>query len=392
MADRGAKNLILLSRSGGDSSPQAAQLISDLRNKGVTVAAPRCNVASASSLEAAMAECRGAGMPAIKGCMNLAMVLQDAIFENMTYDQWTTTVRTKVESSRNLHSLLPRDMDFFVMLSSLAGIYGSPSQSNYNAGNAFQDELCRMRSSLLPSCTSVSLDLGWMWNIGIVAEREDYRRVRENVKDMVPIRTGDMLALLEYYCDPSLTMPESQLLVGMTTPADFHSRGDPVPAHLVGRPLFAPFESAHAASRVKLKSGSSGDPSNSHQQEASSRSGQSKKVLDKIVADALSPSAQGSQRADLIATALCNKLARSLGLDSGDEVSADRSLADYGVDSLMAVELRNWLWGAFGASVAVFELMGPAIGGQQANGSGTTKDITIRGLGYLVAGRIQASN
>jgi len=178
----------------------------------------------------------------------------------------------------------------------------------------------------------------------------------------------------------------------MTTPADFHSRGDPVPAHLVGRPLFAPFESAHAASRVKLKSGSSGDPSNSHQQEASSRSGQSKKVLDKIVADALSPSAQGSQRADLIATALCNKLARSLGLDSGDEVSADRSLADYGVDSLMAVELRNWLWGAFGASVAVFELMGPAIGGQQANGSGTTKDITIRGLGYLVAGRIQASN
>ena len=37
--------------------------------------------------------------------------------------------------SWNLHELMPRDLDFFIMLSSLAGILGNRGQSNYRAGN-----------------------------------------------------------------------------------------------------------------------------------------------------------------------------------------------------------------------------------------------------------------
>jgi acyl carrier protein len=46
-----------------------------------------------------------------------------------------------------------------------------------------------------------------------------------------------------------------------------------------------------------------------------------------------------------------------LGLQVED-IDPRKSLSDYGVDSLMSVELRNWIWRSFKASVAVFDIMG----------------------------------
>ena len=63
--------------------------------------------------------------------------------------------------------------------------------------------------------------------------------------------------------------------------------------------------------------------------------------------------------------ALKNKLVHAVGLQVED-IDLYRGLADYGVDSLMAVELRNWIWREFHASVAIFEIMG----GRDINGVG----------------------
>ncbi|KAI0909849.1 KR domain-containing protein [Ustulina deusta] len=46
---------------------------------------------------------------------------------------------------RNLHQQLPRDLDFFVLFSSPAGTISSQGQSNYAAGNTFQDKLAAYR-------------------------------------------------------------------------------------------------------------------------------------------------------------------------------------------------------------------------------------------------------
>ncbi len=112
-----------------------------------------------------MAECARRGMPVIKGCMNSAMVLQDAIFENMTFEQWQSTIRSKVLTSWNLHRVLSHRLDFFILLSSLAGVIGQPSSANYTAGCAFQDALARQPSSWAKNALT-SLDIGWMSNIG----------------------------------------------------------------------------------------------------------------------------------------------------------------------------------------------------------------------------------
>lgn len=62
------------------------------------------------------------------------------------------------------------------------------------------------------------------------------------------------------------------------------------------------------------------------------------------------------ERAEVVVTALVSKLARALSV-SPDDIDVDKYLSDYGVDSLMAVELRNWIGNDFHANVAVFDIM-----------------------------------
>ena len=52
----------------------------------------------------------------------------------MTHEQFQGVISPKVQGSWNLHHLLPKDMDFFILLSSSAGIAGSRGQGNYAAG------------------------------------------------------------------------------------------------------------------------------------------------------------------------------------------------------------------------------------------------------------------
>ncbi|KUI64108.1 Lovastatin diketide synthase LovF [Cytospora mali] len=168
MAERGAKNLVLPSRSGA-ASPSAIAVIEELRHKGVRVLTPRCDVSSATELSAALSSVMQADFPPIKGCINAAMELQDSMFENMTHEQWSRTIQSKVNTSWNLHETLPNNLDFFILLSSVVGVYGFLGQSNYAAGGSFQDDLARKRTAV-GHRASVSLDLGWMRDDGAIHE------------------------------------------------------------------------------------------------------------------------------------------------------------------------------------------------------------------------------
>ncbi|RWA08359.1 hypothetical protein EKO27_g6749 [Xylaria grammica] len=238
MADRGAKYLIILSRSGA-TSQVAIELVSELRAKNVHVLTPRCDISTTPNL------------PPIKGCINATMVLQDSIFENMTHAQWSSTIRSKVNTSWNLHQLLPPNLDYFILLSSISGIYGSPGQGNYAAGCTFQDALARHRTAA-GHRASVSLDLGWMRDDGVVRESVDYQRRLASTANFNPVATADLLALLDHYCDPALpplTLKQSQLIVGASTPREVRARGGD--AYWASRTcLFSGFDvaqKAHAA-------------------------------------------------------------------------------------------------------------------------------------------------
>lgn len=93
---------------------------------------------------------------------------QDAIFENMTYDDWVSCTRPKIQGSWNLHNVLPQDLDFFIMLASTSGIIGNPGQANYAAGNTFEDALAHYRRRR--GQKAMALDIGAVRDVGYLAE------------------------------------------------------------------------------------------------------------------------------------------------------------------------------------------------------------------------------
>ncbi|RYP40552.1 hypothetical protein DL768_010620 [Monosporascus sp. mg162] len=334
MARKGARNLIIPSRTG-PSSQAAEKMITELTTEGIKIAAPQCDSSSSDSLAIVLRDYADT-MPPIKGCINASMVLQDAIFDNMTHAQWNLTVKSKVDTSWNLHQLLP-GLDFFIQLSSLAGIYGSIAQSNYAAGCAFQDALARYRISRGEK--AVSFDLGWMYTSGVIAENEMYRRQREQAADMRKIEDSELEALLEIYCDPTLpllSVSQSQVLVGALTPVEQLAKGLLSVGPAQHRPLFVGFSQDISTSKNDISDESTEDPAR----------------LFRLV--------DGPQeRASVVVKALASRLAQAISI-SADDVDYTKPLAEYGVDSLMAVELRNWIGANFKAQVAVFEIMGGA--------------------------------
>ncbi|KNG88668.1 polyketide synthase [Aspergillus nomiae NRRL 13137] len=348
MASMGAKHLILLSRSG-PKTDASRQLIEELAKHGVNVRTPRCDVACMDALSAALLDC--SDLPPIKGCIQATMVLQDTIFEKLTYAQWDATIRSKVHSTLNLHSLLPTDLDFFILLSSLAGVFGSVSQANYAAGNAFQDAFAAYRRSL--GQRAISLDLGRMDGVGIIAENEKYAQNQNNVPVMAHIPEADFHALLEQCCrpehkdTPDQVVPEPkpgtlaqthQILVGLTTPAQFRAQNIDPPTWLLERGLFKTLqrELVEDTEGEHFPDPNTASNSPSYWQSAFVRAG---------------PSSASS----VVVKGLTQKLSRALDV-SIEEIDLQRSLAMQGVDSLLAVELRHWISRAFKADVSALDI------------------------------------
>ncbi|KAK7178744.1 hypothetical protein PSPO01_15196 [Paraphaeosphaeria sporulosa] len=109
-------------------------------------------------------------MPRIHGWIQAAMVLKDALFTNMTFEQWSQVVNPKVQGTWNLHQTSSSDMDFFVLLSSFAGVIGHTGQSNYRVVNTYEDAFAHYRSA--KGEKTISIDLGVVLGEGFVTEND----------------------------------------------------------------------------------------------------------------------------------------------------------------------------------------------------------------------------
>lgn len=276
----------------------------------------------------------------------------------MTFADWTTSTRSKVATSQTLHDLLPHDLDFFIMLSSVAGIAGSPGQANYAAGNTFQDALARHRRALGLKATAI--DLGVMGEVGIVAENAAYARGKEAAADLATIKEAEFLALLDYYCDPAPPLEregsaadenhhdgmdawKTQPIIGLVTPAQFRAKGMD-PPDWMERPMF---RSLAATTTIPSSSSSTTTATNN---DASTRDFAAEFFA------AAGPNNDDS-RIEIVTAALRRKLSKALSV-AEDAIDTARPLHTYGVDSLLAVELRNWFQRVFAKEVPVFDITG----------------------------------
>ena len=150
LAERGARHLALLSRSGTAEGEEAA-IVSVLQAQGVAVRSFACDVADRDQLAAVLARV-GREMPVLRGVVHSAMVIDDALLRNVERAQIDRVFRPKVLGAMHLDALTrTRPLDFFLVHSSATTLFGNPGQASYIAANlALEAIVRRRRAARLP--------------------------------------------------------------------------------------------------------------------------------------------------------------------------------------------------------------------------------------------------
>ncbi|KAF6814034.1 hypothetical protein CSOJ01_04267 [Colletotrichum sojae] len=332
----GARNIAFLSRSG-NGTPEAEALLDELTRMGAKARAYRGDVSDRASFLTALDDC-GRELPPIRGVVQMAMALRDIVFEKMSYDWWRTGLRPKVQGTWNLHEYFNHDrpLDFFIICSSISGMYGYPSQAQYSAGNTYQDTLARYRRA--QGLKAVSVNLGIMRDVGVLAEQgatgnfllwEETLGIREPAfhalfKGLINRQKSD---------DPA-SWPPAQVTTGLGT-------ADIMAAHGLDQPGYFGISRFGPLAVTSTDAGGAGG------------AGKSDSVS---VASRLAEASSREQALEIITDALVKKVADIL-LMPPSEVDPGRPMYRYGVDSLVALEVRNWITREMQATVALLEVL-----------------------------------
>ena len=146
LADRGAGAIVLNGRR--DPDPEAAQAIADLRDRGATVSVELADMIDAAAVDAMLARISQT-QPPLAGVVHSVGVLSDAALSNQSWERFEQVLWPKVLGAWQLHrATAGLDLDMFVLFSSVAGVMGNPGQANHAAANAFLDVLAAHRRSL----------------------------------------------------------------------------------------------------------------------------------------------------------------------------------------------------------------------------------------------------
>lgn len=152
-----------------------------------------------------------------------------------------------------------------------------------------------------------------------------------------PISKPDLLALFDYFCNPSLQISSSahcQPIVGIKTPAGIRAQGIPLPDAMC-QPLWHHMYQADGA------------------EEGFENRAEQTMDLSTLLANAKTSAEIGV----IVTDALIKRVSHTLSV-SEDKFDVDKPLYTYGVDSLVAVDLRNWIANTFDMDVTVSDILG----------------------------------
>ncbi|KAK7994631.1 polyketide synthase [Apiospora marii] len=338
MVAHGARHVVLVSRSGGNDKKVRKVVREAAQQHGASVVVKTCDVASEEAVRSLVSECN-ATMPAVCGVVHAAMVLHDGVFEDMSHESFTDAVRSKVDGTWNLHNVLQSahaQLDYFVLFSSAAGVLGSRGQAAYAAANTFLDGFAAYRHR--QGLPGVALDLTAVTGAGYIAENA--KREEEILKNFgdESVSEAEVLALLAVatssgqggggsHC-PAQCLTGLKLVPNGTTGALPYYASDPRFAHL------------KAAALAQLA--------------ASGGAGATSQIVS--YRDAYRSAKTPEDMADVAARGILQKLSEVLSV-ARDDVDAQRSMASYGLDSLTAIEVRNWITRELGANLQILELL-----------------------------------
>ena len=340
LIEAGARHLVLVGRS--QPSPETAARLAQLGQRSASVVPFQADISRAAEVERIFAFIRQA-MPPLRGVIHAAGSLADGILIQQDWERFASVFGGKLDGARRIAQYMLRQsaqqpLDFFVLFSAGAGWLGSAGQANYAAANTALDGLahyCRARG--LPA-----LSIAWgVWaEVGMAARlspADQERLRRQGLQTISPQDGAQIFAdLLGLTADDSQDKP--------STPPAAAWRLSPSLAVMPIESWFAPPRwfiappaPAAAASTATNTASPLPTPSPEKAPIADSRRSSPRQQI---------ASAAPNKRRALLMAHVREQALRTLGLKPSYSLDPRQPLREIGLDSLMAVELRNALAGS----------------------------------------------
>lgn len=338
MVEEGARRLILLGRTklpprsswssveAGSRLANQIAAIRELEALGASVHLASVDVADEEQLSGFLDEFRREGWPAIRGVVHTAGVLQDGLLVQLDAVQLNTVLRPKMIGGWQLHRLLEdAPLDFFVLFSSAGSLLGQPGQGNYAAANAFLDALAHHRKAQGRPAMSINwgawADLGFADTPG--GKRLAARLALLGIRSMAAEQALEVLKrLLGQGSTQVVAVP-----VNWRQYREFYPEGSESP--LLSQLAREEADVPRQADRPGEKRG---------------------------LTSAALQAAEPGERHELLQSYLSEQVARVLGL-SASKLDLQQPLSNLGLDSLMAVELKNRIAADLGVKVPLVKFL-----------------------------------
>jgi NADPH:quinone reductase-like Zn-dependent oxidoreductase/short-subunit dehydrogenase/acyl carrier protein len=318
LVSAGARNLALIGRS--DPTADATEALRLMAEAGANIFIGKGDVADEDQLARVLGQV-ATNLPAVKGIVHAAGVLDDGILQQLDQERFYRVLRPKVAGAWNLHKMTTdMDLDFFVLFSSVATVFSNPGQGNYVAANAFLDALAHYRHS--KGLPALSVNWGPWAEVGMASKLDQQRLAAKGLGSIKPeqgVRTFEML----------LSQESPQLAVIPISNARWATWSS------------APSISALLSLIVKdlsTKSGAS-EPTNSAHIDREA-------ILN----------ADATHRQHLLEEYLRVEGGRVLGL-STSKLDVEQPLNRMGIDSLMAVELKTRIEADLGLDLPILKVL-----------------------------------
>ena len=326
LAGKGARSITLMGRSNPSAAAQAA--IDALAAQGVRVTVVQGDVANAADVTRALAAHADPARP-VRGVIHAAGVLDDGALTQQTWSRFTTVLAPKVLGAWHLHTQTQAlALDFFILYSSIASLIGSRGQTNHAAANSFLDALAHMRRAA--GQPALSINWGAWSEVGAAVANDVAARVA--AEGMGTIAPAEGMQLVE-------ALLHSERVQAGVLPVEWPR----LLRHLVGEnqpSFFAEVATQRPAARRHTHAPVA--PNGAVEAQAVAAGNAPPDIIQRLL------QAPPQRRAALLLEHVRAITGRVLALPVA-RIDDEAPLNALGLDSLMAVELRNLL----GAELAI---------------------------------------
>nr|ALQ32842.1 putative polyketide synthase [Fusarium euwallaceae] len=331
LASHGAKHIVALSRSGATRhSGHREALEKELEALGAKLYLPACDITDEGRVHEVAKWC-AENLPPVRGVIQSATLTrsQDGTLENMDAQLFNGAVRPKRIGTLNLHSAFAsNNLDFFVMVSSAAAILGTKGQAHYNSGNSFEEGFARQQLAA-GSKTHFTTIMPALIGGSDADTTGPERRQMLFRQGATIVEFDEVISMVEYAVGTQAPRDGySQLIVGID-PNAIPNDGT------YNYPFFTDI--------LQTK-----DLTTSADDEAQ----QAPVTLSQKLAAATTP--QGIH--DVVSEAVTTKI-RELIAIGPDDLRLDVPLPDLGIDSLVAIEIKNWIGREFEAPLQTSQVL-----------------------------------